>query len=251
MTADRLSSDLVMRVRILIVVFAVVSAAIFAFAALASAEDVSLTCPVDGTAVTGHVVNEFHSSGVDTDFAYLGASADYYQRIIATCGTCGYSGYVEDFAPATATLPDAVKKDILRKFASRFPVSAMKPWDRYEAMALAYTWRGKPADEIANAYLRATYTMRNVKKGDALKKRERELRGEAIEHLRIAIREAKISLAQLPQATYLIGELHRRNEEYDRAVASFQDAERLIHRPEWLDKLIEKQSEKAREKRSD
>jgi hypothetical protein len=209
------------------------------------AEKIELTCPVCGAKTPGWKITAFVSSGVDTDFCQLGASDTYYQRMIATCPVCGYTGYNDDYPPALSALtPDVIAK-IRKKIPRQFPLAQLEPWDRYSILAQIYLWRGKPVIEVANAYLRATYTMRGLQYGRFDRRQERELRSLAIKHLIKAQEAAQFPLAEASQVKYLIGELYRRNGEFGRAIRYFEDAQKIRTHPEWLDEMIIRQTARA------
>jgi len=212
----------------------------------APAQPVELISPVDGGPVQGWRIEAFSTGGVDTDFCYLNASASYYQRLIATDPRTGYTGYPEDFAPnlrepLSAKVIARIKKELPKKY----DLALLEPWDRYEILAQIYIWRGMPAKDIANAYLRATYTMRGLELSEDQRDRENELRREAIRHLERAMDDAQFTLPEIPQVKYLIGELYRRSGDFKKALRYFKDAGKLKNRPEWLDEWIIRQTARA------
>jgi len=207
---------------------------------------VELVSPVDQQPVSGEVVEAFQTTGVDSDFCYQGASESYYQKLIVTDPRSGYTGYPDDFLPGLKRpLPQRVIDKVKRDLPKRFNLTRLEPWDRYEIMALIYQWRGMPNKEIANAYLRATYTMRGLALGDAEREREIRLRKQAIKYFGRAMKSADFPLAELPQLKYLLGDLYRRNGRFGKAITFFDDAAKMKNRPEWLDELIIRQKARA------
>ncbi len=209
------------------------------------AEKIELTCPVCGAKTEGWKITAFVTAGVDTDFCQLGASETYYQRLVATCPNCGYSGYLDDYPPSLTSLPTKVLDRIRKKLPREYDIHLLEPWDRYAILAEIYIWRDKPAVDIANAYLRATYTMRGLSYGRFDRRQERELRSLAIKYLVKAQEQAAFQLGEAAQVKYLIGELYRRNGEFRRAIRYFEDAQKIRNRPEWLDEMIIRQTAKA------
>lgn len=209
------------------------------------ANQIELTCPIDGEKVVGWEIVAFATIGVDTDFCYLGASQSYYQKLISTCPSCGYTGYREDFPPHLTKLPEKVVEKIKKKIPKMFDLSKLEPWERYAILAQVYIWRGMPEKEIGNAYLRATYTMRSLTLGRFELRREHELRALAIKYLGKAARKAQFELSAVSQVKYLIGELYRRNGLFKKAIRNFEDAAKIRNRPEWLDELIIRQTARA------
>ncbi len=210
------------------------------------AEKVELLSPIDGGPVQGWRITAFVTAGVDTDFAYLNASESYYQKLIATDPRTGYTGYLDDFAPyLKAPLPAKVVEKIKKKLPQMFELGRLEPWDRYAILAQIYIWRGMPAKDIGNAYLRATYTMRGLAISGGERDREQELRKLAIEYLEEAGEKAQFGMDQLPQLKYLIGDLYRRNGKFSKAIDYFDDAMKIKSRPEWLDEMIIRQKARA------
>jgi tetratricopeptide (TPR) repeat protein len=210
------------------------------------AEKVQLLSPIDGGPVDGWKIGAFVTAGVDTDFCYLNASESYYQKLLATDPRTGYTGYVDDFPPnlKTPLSADLVEK-IRKKIPKMFDLKRLEPWDRYAIVAQIYIWRKMPAKDIANAYLRATYTMRGLALSSAERDREIELRKKAIQYLLDADEAADFTMAETPQVKYLIGELYRRNAKFDKALDYFNDALKLKNRPEWLDEMVIRQKARA------
>jgi tetratricopeptide (TPR) repeat protein len=210
------------------------------------AKKVRFTSPIDGGPVDGWQVETFVTSGVDSDFCYLNASASCYQKLIATDPRSGYTGYAEDFLPnLKAPLPQAVIDNVKKKLPKMFNLAQLEPWDRYAIVAQIYIWRKMPAKDIGNAYLRATYTMRGLALGFDERKREIALRKLAIKYLLRAQDKAEVPLAEIPQLKYLIGDLYRRNGEFKTAIRYFDDAAKIKNRPEWLDELLIRQKARA------
>lgn len=210
------------------------------------AQRVEWTSPVDGGPVEGWEIEAFATGGVDTDFCYLNASATYYQRLIATDPRSGYTGYKEDFGPQLREpLPMKVVERIKKQLPKKYDLGKLEPWDRYEILAQIYLWRGLPEKDIANAYLRATYTMRGLELSEVQRDHELEMRREAIRYLERAMDNAQFPLPEIPQVKYLIGELYRRNGEFNKAIRYFKDAGKMKNRPEWLDEWIIRQTARA------
>jgi len=210
------------------------------------AQAVELICPIDHQPISGWHIEAFATSGVDSDFCYLNASESYYQKLIATCPNDGYTGYEDDFLPLLKNpLPAKVVEKIKVKLPKEFDLKKLEPWDRYAILAQIYIWRGLPEKEIANAYLRATYTMRGLALGRNEKKMEKELRGQAIDYMEEAAAKAQFPLPDVPQVKYLIGDLYRRNGKFSKALRLYDDAAKMKNRPEWLDEMILRQKARA------
>ncbi len=210
-----------------------------------AAEQLEVVCPITGEKTAAWEITAFFSTGVDTDFCYIGASETYYQKMISTCASTGYTGYREDFPPELDNLPPKVVKNIKKKLPKMFNLEKIEPWDRYAILAQIYIWRGKKNKDIANAYLRATYTMRGLALGAEERKEEIYLREQAIHYLDRAARKAEFPLPELPQVKYLLGELNRRNGHFRKAIGHFDDVGKMKNRPEWIDEMVIRQKAKA------
>jgi tetratricopeptide (TPR) repeat protein len=213
---------------------------------LKTAQPLELISPIDKGPVKGWDVAAFSTAGVDTDFCYLGASKTYYEKLIATDPRSGYTGFAADFYPnLSQPLPKKVVEKVREDLPDDFNLKNLEPWDRYEIQALIYKWRGKSNKDIANAYLRATYTMRGLALGEKEVQRELKLRKQAIKYFRKAMNKAEFALPELPQLKYLIGDLYRRNGKFRAAIRFFDDAAKMRNRPEWLDEKIIRQKARA------
>lgn len=205
-------------------------------------EEVELTCPVDGGKVKGYKIKSFYSAGTDRDFYQIHAGQALYDLWIACSETSGYCGYIEDF---DASITPDVKAKIAEEIKPAYNLKKLGPWNKYEIAARIYIWRHKPETEIANLYLRGTYTLRNYPAGPALREKERELRKKAIKYLRKAESKGQFPIQELAQAKYLIGELYRRNEKFGKAIKYYNNALKLKNRPDWLETWTHEQLAKA------
>ena len=205
-------------------------------------EEIEMTCPVDGGKVKGYRIKAFASAGTQRDFCQSYAGRSLYDIWVACSPTSGYCGYEQDF---TVSLRAHVKQKVLSEIKPNFDLNNLAPWDKYRITAKIYEWRGKPEIDIANSYLRATYTMRNLPLGPALRQKEQDLRAQAIIYFRKAEKKGQFSLREIATAKYLIGELYRRNEKFGKAVTYFENALKIKNRPDWLDLWANQQMAKA------
>lgn len=205
------------------------------------ADEIELICPVDGSKVKGYEIKSFFTTGTDRDLCQLHAGNSLYSLWV-NCSQNGYCGYKEDFG---ITLSPKIKKMIIERIKPNFNPDEIGPWDKYEITAKIYELRGKPEVDIANAYLRGTYAMRNVPMGPGLRIKEKYLREMAIKYFRKAETKGQFKLKDLAAGKYLIGELYRRNEKYSKAIRYFEDSLKLKNRPDWLDNWANEQMAKA------
>jgi Uncharacterized protein conserved in bacteria (DUF2225) len=205
-------------------------------------KQIEMICPVDGTKVPGHIIEVFASAGTDRDFCQSFAGKSLYELWVSTCPTCGYSGYVEDFS---LTLQPDVKQKVLTKIKASEKITLLSPWDKYWLTGQIYQWRKARAIDIGNVYLRGTCSMRGTRLGPADRVKEKVIRAEAIKFLRKAEKQGQFPLSEIANAKYLIGELYRRNEQFDKAIRYYEDAMKIKTRPAWLDEWVIRQTARA------
>ena len=205
-------------------------------------QEIELICPMDGNRVKGYEIKAFASSGTDRDFCQLHAGRSLYDLWITCCPDSGYCGYKDDFGIALS--PD-IRQKIQTLIKPNYDLDNLGPWDRYEITAQIYQWRSKPEIDIANAYLRGTYTFRAKAIGPEMRAKEKQMRQLAIGFFRKVEKKGQFELKEMSTAKYLIGELYRRNEKYNKAVRYFEDSLKIKNRPDWLEKWVIQQMAKA------
>jgi len=202
-----------------------------------------LICPVCGNHVVGYKVGAYNTTGTDRDFCQRGATPTFYRLLVSTCPKCGYTAYADDFRIKMTDQQKSKIRVISSKFLKKEDVA---DWDRYDIVAEIMKIRNAKDYDIANAYLRGTYTMRDLpEKNRKLLRIERNLRAKAIRRLLIAVDKASFSVPEQAQIKYLIGELYRRNGRFSAALRHFQYAKAFKIVPLWLKPWIEEQNQKA------
>lgn len=204
---------------------------------------VDLTCPNCATAFADDVLMSYTRVGTDTDFRPQVAGMDILAYMIHTCPGCGFSGHEDDFS---GTVSEEVSRLIAERLTPLVRDERSDASHRYEYAAWVAQWRAESDRAIADFYLRASWCSRDSY-GGVHDDQEPYYRSKAIEHFERAL-DAGTTGAETCAITYLIGELHRRNGEFDdartwfdRAVARVSgDAEQA-----WVADLARKQAELA------
>lgn len=210
------------------------------------AQEINLTCPIDGSPVKAYDIKGFVSTGTDRDFYERYAGQSLYDLWVTCSKSSGYCGYPEDFKVKFSQKEKAVlRKKIAKHIRPAYDLKNLKPWERYDIAAQIYIWRKKPEMEIGNAYLRATYTMRELPLGPTDRNLEKELRAKAIKYMKKALRQGQLPLQHMANTNYLIGELYRRNEKFSKAIKYYENTLKFKNREEWVDSWINEQMAKA------
>lgn len=204
-------------------------------------EEIELTCPIDGSKVKGYEIKAFYTAGTDKDFCQLYAGQNLYDLWVV-CSSNGFCGYNDDFGkPLSAEIKGMIKEQI----KPYYDFSNISPWDKYAIAAKIKVWKKSPEKEIANTYLRGTYTLRSLRLGPNERVKEKILRANAIKYFQKAEKLGQVPYGEISNMKYLIGELYRRNEKYKKAVKYFENALKIKNRPEWVDKWAQEQMSKA------
>lgn len=210
------------------------------------AQEIEVTCPLDGNPVKVYEIKGFVSTGTDRDFCEKYAGRSLYDLWVSCSESSGYCGYLEDFTVKLSQKQKArLRKKIAKYIRPEYNLKRLKPWDRYAIAAQIYIWLKKPEMEIANAYLRATYTMRKLPLGPQDRELEKELRAKAIKYMKKALRQGQLPLQHMANTNYLIGELYRRNEKFQKAIKYYENTLKFKNREEWVDQWVNEQMAKA------
>lgn len=167
-------------------------------------QEVPVSCqccnhPYKATVLTS--TNTF--GGRTTDFHTRAAGFDPLYFVVSSCTQCGYTDYSETIIKGEA-VPDDIRAHInaeLRPIAQAGKVS--KP-EQYAFMARIFEWKGKPALEIADSYLKAAWLAADGGGGD-----EKAYRQKAIAWYQKVLDTPDDRINPLV-LMYLVGELSRR-----------------------------------------
>lgn len=195
-----------------------------------------LTCPVDRTKFTVNVTMSYTTFSQLRDFAKQGAIGDLYESYVHCCPKCRFAGYQDDFDKPVSAAAAAWQLDQAKmKWASR----SVGPADECEAAADRFAFEQRPADDIAQLYLVASYVLRG-KKGALAKQRQGYQRRAAL-YLVAALAADKIKANERGGNTYLAAEMHRRSENFTAALTLYDAALKEPSNPAGLVTWIKEQ----------
>lgn len=131
---------------------------------------VEVTCPVDGGRFKAEIITRTNAwGGTDRDFCRHAFNSIPMDVMVWTCPGCHYSGLKEHFSvkdePPVA-LDAAVARKIreglqpARKLPAKFAQADVPAWVRFDLMAQALALQGKGGREVGNAYLYASWILR-------------------------------------------------------------------------------------------
>ena len=128
-----------------------------------------IACPVCEQAFTTIACTQTNTrGGVDRDlFARaLGPQPEFFR--ISTCPSCGYSGYLSDFAPGVRIQPDVLEKirrhpklPLPAEFGPESDPRELDATIRYELAITCYQWRQKSDEALAWLTLRLSWVYRD------------------------------------------------------------------------------------------
>jgi hypothetical protein len=161
--------------------------------------------------------------------------------LVHGCARCGYSGYVGDFDPEQVTpeLKEWVRTN-LKPMPGRFPTGA-----KYANSARIAEYKGVPSFHVAQLWLKAGWC-----ETEARTWLDVRYRREAVARFEAAMERNEVAADSRATTTYLIGELHRRVGDMDKAKAWFArvpDAVGGNAKQEWLIDLAIQQSTHPKE----
>lgn len=203
-----------------------------------------VTCPNCSNKFTIREVMSQTTMGQDTDFRPRHAGATTYDLIIHTCQKCGLSGFMGQFE---GRVSKRVSQLIAERITPLVNDELARPWQRYEYAAWIAEWREQDDDLVGNYYLRASWCCRDNHTG-AEDNAARFYRAKAMEHFERALTVGQVRDSEIGVITYLIGELHRRNSEFDEASSWFSRAVELPDGDDdgrWVANLARKQAKLA------
>ncbi len=195
-------------------------------------------CPVCDSKVKVRHLQSTNTFGRDTDFRTHTVGADPLHLVISICQTCGYSDYGHYF-DNPRQLSNELKQRV-RETLSSPQEDQRNAKQAYANAALIATWRGAPANEIADLHLRAAWCCADQGDGDG----EITHRKAAIEQFEQALENGEIEDQDRPVITYLIGELYRRVGDVDSARILFDKVlswANLSDKLAWLPQIAEQQ----------
>lgn len=173
---------------------------------------VSLKCPCCGNEFESMSLRSTNTGGpLTTDLYRHAGGFPYLPLMVHGCTQCGYSGHMGAFDPKEATtgLKEWVR-DNLKPIPDRYSTGA-----KYENSARIAEHKGVPSYEVANIWLRAGWCAPEPGEPGV------HYRREAVSRFEAAMDAGTVPKDERALVTYLIGELHRRVGNPDKAKAWF------------------------------
>jgi uncharacterized protein (DUF2225 family) len=143
------------------------------------------------------------------------------ETLINTCTACGFTATTDDFMRGKVELSDTVRQQMNTHWRGR-DFSDVRAAEQYGLLAQLQLWEDAPPSEVAESYMKGAWCSAYHHSDD-----EMVYRLYALEHYKRALEANTVPAERLPEVTYLVGELHRRLGEVDRANVYF---ERIIER---------------------
>jgi uncharacterized protein len=177
---------------------------------------------------------------VHTDFC-----PDTLGRPVHSCIHCGFAGSQQRFKrKVSAKVRELVAAHLKPiKWGSK-----SSWWRRFEHAARIAEWESRPPEEIANLYLGAAYECASNSAASA--RTEAAYRKKAVRFFQKSLDANEISSENVPNVTYLVGELYRRVGELEEAAVWLKKAEALAAERDdlrWLVMLAKQQRMKPKE----
>jgi len=198
----------------------------------------TVTCPICSDKVVFHLTASMTTFGSTYDFQKQGAIGYYYEEMINTCRNCYYSGYYSDF---DTTFTDALV-DSIRVVISPFTGMHIDESMECEIAAEIGKFHMYSNDYLANIYLTSSYFLRN----DSLQiDRRKKMQNQTIFYLQEALNADEYTTETNATIQYLIGDLYRRQGDFDTAIQFYDLAINAKKKKDWVKGVAQKQKELA------
>ena len=154
-------------------------------------------------------------AGQDSDFRIHNDEIQPLPYMIHTCPHCGCTGYRHD----RALTPEQKHRvqECLAVIAQKKQPCDFSYAQKYEVLAQLLLAIDMPLQEIADAFLKASWSANDVNEQE----QSRRLKEYALKYFIKAIENEEVPAVELPVVTYLIGELNRRLGYFDTALEWF------------------------------
>lgn len=195
--------------------------------------DAEFRCPCCKSAFHTSLCMSTNQVGTTTDFRPITMGYSSLPLGVHTCPSCGYSGQYGNFGENEIT--DELRAYVRERLTPIIRSQTISPWLKYELFARILEWRQAEAIAIADTYLRAAWCC--VESGRELTASEKHYRQKAVQYFERAWHANEVSDDIKPNITYLIGELHRRLGDTERAADWFDRVPEvigIIRDNEWL-----------------
>jgi len=182
-------------------------------------------CPVCEEEVPGKVLHSTNQMGQDSDFCPVTMGVHAVPLVINACGNCGYAGYGSDFSGPEFTPQEKISFLSARIHEGLIPLEArLDHLSSDHAYYLAYLTRRHfkaPPEELGDLLLKASWCLRLDGGRPRDETASSRYRREAIREFRRAVEDPAKGAEEQRTFLYLVGELHRREGEFDEAVQAF------------------------------
>lgn len=181
------------------------------------------TCPLCGNVFESPIVISTNSFGkLHSDLYKEAAGAQPVCYFVHTCPGCGYTGYEGDFEPQdfNFVFKDLVEQNITPEVKTR----KVDLYGHFYLAALCAEWRGAPAYVLARIYHMGAWCCR-IRGG---KDKEKFYLGKAAEYFEKALSSSDTPKENIAIFTYLVGDLHRRLGEAEKAKEWYGKVEQAI-----------------------
>jgi uncharacterized protein (DUF2225 family) len=138
------------------------------------------------------------------------------ETLINTCAACGFTATTDDFMRGKVELSDTVRQQTNTHWRGR-DFSDVRTAEQYGLLAQLQLWEDAPPLEVAESYMKGAWCSAYHRSDD-----EMVYRLYALEQYKRALEANTVPAERLPEVTYLVGELHRRLGEVDRANVYFE-----------------------------
>jgi uncharacterized protein (DUF2225 family) len=206
-----------------------------------------LTCPIDGDTFTVYITGSYTIMDSKKDFESIDwqSFGRIYSYTFHSCPICRYSGYYDDFDTVFSKEATAGILSILAPFKT----SKMDDALRCEIAAKIIEYRGGKNDEVAYAYRVESYIIRD---DTAMQPQRKWAQLQCIDYLKRAVAAKEYASSEkYAEINYLIGELYRRNADFDHAMQYYDKVLSEPDKEKWLNDMAREQRAVAVNKDAD
>ena len=206
----------------------------------------AVRCPVCGGEVKIFKTLSMTVKGSYRDFQRK-INGPYYFQLFSSCPACHFSGYASDFSREVS---EEIKHKVLAELKS-IPVEALNI-NMFEFAAKIYIWEKRDYAEIAQIYLFGSYYLkyRSDLKGKRFENLRKRYQAFACEYFIKTLEAKEIKEKDRGAINYLIGDLYRRQGEFEKAIYWYDIALKEKN-PDEFRETIQEQKEMARNRDAD
>lgn len=198
----------------------------------------TVKCPIDGQQVVFCVTMSMTTFGSYYDFQKQGAIGEHYEELINSCTKCHYAGYMDDFKTIYSSDQKSSILELLKSYVS-IQIDNSK---ECEIAAKLHSLLNDKSDRIANIYLIGSYLIRTDSSQIVLR---REMQSLSAEYFQKALSEKSYNVQEIPIINYLVGELYRRVEMFEKAIVFYNLCISNKKAENWIIKMAKEQKKLA------